>query len=285
MQEEKKICSNKKSKKSKFLNRASNLIRLIQAKKYIYWWCYILIFLSNSACKHSRQLSQTVVNIPSTTVSTFAEIDSNSLFFSELSAKMKIDATLDGRKQSFNANMRWKKNHHIWISFNILGIEGMRVWIDKDSIRIIDRLNKRYIAKPYTYLNEVASIDIPFNQLENLLLGKLIMMVPETTTYYVENNQIVLNSGQNNYQYEAKLDSLHYLPSLITISNPLFGRNLKATFSDFRSIGDGFFSYKRSIIASDPLHNMILDATFEQVELQENLSYPFQVNSNYSREE
>lgn len=260
-------------------------MRLIPVKKHIYGWVMLLLVISSNACKHNGQIAQTTWNIPSNTATTLAIIDSNSLSFNELSAKIKIDATLDGRKQSFNANMRWKKNHHIWISFNILGIEGMRVWIDKDSIRIIDRLNKRYISKPYSYLNEVASIDIPFNQLENLLLGKLIWMVQESTTYYKENNQIVLKSGQNNYQYIAELDSTNYLPNYINISNPVFGRNMTATFADFQPLGNDFFAFKRNIVATDPLHKMVLDAIFEQVVLQENLSYPFQINSNYSREE
>jgi hypothetical protein len=52
-----------------------------------------------------------------------------------------------------------KKDSLIWISVNgALGIEGMRVLIDKDSVRILNKLDKEYQVRSLEYLTRSRSI-------------------------------------------------------------------------------------------------------------------------------
>ena len=61
--------------------------------------------------------------------------------FNTFSAKINVDYQgTDGKKYDVNANLRMYKDSAIWISITaILGIEGLRAYISKDSVKILNK--------------------------------------------------------------------------------------------------------------------------------------------------
>ena len=58
---------------------------------------------------------------------------------------------------------------------SIIGIEGARVLINKDSIQIIDRLNQRNILKPISYIQKKAYINLTYKDIEKVFLAQPIL--------------------------------------------------------------------------------------------------------------
>ncbi len=60
--------------------------------------------------------------------------------FTTFSAKINVDYQgTDGKKYDVNANLRMYKDSAIWISITaIFGIEGLRAYITKDSVKILN---------------------------------------------------------------------------------------------------------------------------------------------------
>ena len=72
-----------------------------------------------------------------------------------------------------------KKDSIIWISVNgALGIEGMRVLIDKDSVRILNKLDKEYQVRSLEYLQEVAAFPLDLRTVQELIIGILFFLIP-----------------------------------------------------------------------------------------------------------
>jgi hypothetical protein len=69
-----------------------------------------------------------------------AKVDQNKIDFNTFSAKIKVDYTNSkGKQPNFIANIRMLKDSIIWVSLsNDIGIEGIRVLISKDSIKILE---------------------------------------------------------------------------------------------------------------------------------------------------
>ncbi len=74
------------------------------------------------------------------------KIDSNRIQYTTFNGKVNVDyKSDDGKKYNVNATIRMYKDSAIWISANaILGIEAMRVLVTKDSVKLLDKLNKTY---------------------------------------------------------------------------------------------------------------------------------------------
>ncbi len=77
---------------------------------------------------------------------TYRQLMANTIDFETFSAKINTDYEGgDGKKYDVNVFVRMKKDSIIWVSVNgALGIEGMRVLIDKDSVRTLNKLDKEY---------------------------------------------------------------------------------------------------------------------------------------------
>ncbi|MCB0511180.1 MAG: DUF4292 domain-containing protein, partial [Bacteroidetes bacterium] len=104
------------------------------------------------------------------------QIAANELKFTTFYSKVKTKATIDDKTQSFTTQLRWHKYNKIWMSMSIIGIEGARVLINKDSIKIIDRLNSRNILKPISYIQSKAYVNLTYNDIEKLFLAQPILI-------------------------------------------------------------------------------------------------------------
>ena len=152
----------------------------------------VLFTVFLSGCKHRKEIAKTpqkqdtlatvkppmqptpAKNIDPNVAKTLQLLQKNQLVFKELSARLKTKVKSPDLNQSFPTNIRWKKGEKLWLSMSIIGIEGVRVLITKDSIKVMDRLNDRYIMKPINYIKQKALIDLSFTDIENLLLGQLL---------------------------------------------------------------------------------------------------------------
>ena len=179
--------------------------------------------------------------------------------------------------------LNWKKNEQIWLSFSILGFEGVRISITPDSIKIIDRLNKQFYIEPFSYLNEKAGMDITFGELENILLGKTIKMDNKSAIYSVlENGNHQIKYDGATFSNQTNLDSIMQLPVDMTILDNS-GRILFVAFSNYVKKEGKFFSMNRLIKANDLMNKIEIDANYEQIEVKDFLEFPFQINQNYTR--
>ncbi len=92
-----------------------------------------------------------------------------------ISVFLKADCELTSNNNStnFNANIIIIHDSTIWISATaIAGIEAFRILCTLDSIKIIDRLNKKYYTFTYQEINNKMGICINFNLLEALITAK-----------------------------------------------------------------------------------------------------------------
>ncbi len=90
----------------------------------------------------------------------YDNIISNYLDYKTLSIKFssKIEENI-----SFNGNLRIKSDSIIWISLSsIFGIEVARIMLTPDSLKFIDRLQKKYYTGDYKYLNKIFLSDEAF---------------------------------------------------------------------------------------------------------------------------
>lgn len=99
----------------------------------------------------------------------------NEFNFETFSAKAVISLTQDGKKNTFKSNIRIQKDSAIWISITpVFGIELARVLITRDTVKVINRLEKKYFIGDYEYLNQRFNVDLEYEVLQAILLGNSI---------------------------------------------------------------------------------------------------------------
>ena len=214
-----------------------------------------------------------------------AKLDSNKVPFNTFSAKVDVDYRGgDDKHYDVNANIRMYKDSLIWASVNaVLGIEAMRVLITKDSVFLLDKLNKTYTARSVDYLQEVTSLPLNLSTLQNLLIGNPVFI--DSVVSYSNDNSIIslLSIGQafknlvtinanNNLLLHSKLDDIDITRS----------RTADLSYDDYETRKGTLFSTKRRITVAEK-NKLDISLNFKQVEFNQEISFPFSIPRNYKR--
>jgi hypothetical protein len=92
--------------------------------------------------------------------------------FDKLKIKSKISIKSSKIDQNIPVTIHVKKDSIIWISV-ALGLEAARATIDKDSIALLDRLNRNYYQLSFKELSEKLQFDVSYAMIQSLLIGNL----------------------------------------------------------------------------------------------------------------
>src|SRR5215217_5947410 len=131
--------------------------------------------------------------------STLRKIDSNRVSYTTFNGKVNIDYKGgDGKNYDVNANVRMFKDSAIWISANaILGIEAMRVLITKDSVKLLNKLDKLYTARSVDYLQDVTSLPLDLPTLQDLIVGNAVFVDSNVSSFSSKGSTLsLLTIGQ-----------------------------------------------------------------------------------------
>lgn len=98
-----------------------------------------------------------------------------------LSGKGNLQVDMGGMDLSLNAGFRMKRDSILWLNVSPgLGISGVRALITRDSVKVVNFIEKYYSAYSIEYLQNMLGAKISLNQLQNLMMGLPLF---DTATY------------------------------------------------------------------------------------------------------
>jgi hypothetical protein len=257
-------------------------------------WLSILTF---SACRQTKQITSTapapktsaqqkpiLTPVDSNVLKLFTQLKSNELSFKELSAKLKTKVSSPTLNQSFTTNIRWKKGEKIWMSMSIIGIEGARVLITRDSIKIMDKLNSRYILKPISYLREKALVDLSFTDIEHLLLGQLVFTDTAYAKYAANPTNTTISTDGLRFLTSLVFDKSSSQLNSVFVTDKRYAQTIEATYTNYQQQSGKPFSMDRTLTMRSGPETFDMNLKFQSIELKQNLDYPFSLNPNYTIE-
>jgi len=209
------------------------------------------------------------------------EISNNRISYQTFSSKSKIDVNGPGLSQSVNAQIDMVKDTMIGVSLRLFGVEGARILITPDSVKLLDRLNQTYLAKGYSYIKEQFALDISFTDLQNLIAGNPVFYDSTALSPGVADDKYVLFSQSAVYKNTVWL-SPDFSLNRMFIEDLQQDRNVTLTYSQFDKIEGKPFAFIRSILI-DAQGDFAANIEFSKVTLNEPVDFTFTVNPKYTR--
>lgn len=267
------------------------------------FFCLLLLIALLASCRSTKKIqtaitkkdSVSTVNVATRTTkndtiqlinAALRKVDSNRIGFRTFSAKVNVDYTAsDGKKYDVNANIRMYKDSAIWIAVNaLLGIDAMRLIVTKDSVKLLDKLNKTYTARSVDYLREVTSLPLNLYNLQDLIIGNPVFLDPNVVSYSTNNNQIALLSLGELFKNLITLNQADktLIHSKLDDVDPARNRTADLTYSDYESKKGVPFSTKRRIVVAEK-NRLDIKLEFKQYEFNQEVNFPFSVPKNYDR--
>ena len=134
----------------------------------------ILLLIVLSGCKLQQKAKKKDLKVNKTEY-LIQQLDRNKFQFEHLSLKASVQLYQKGKKTPFKANIRIRKDSLIWVSITpALGIEVARIMITRDSVKVLNRIDRNYFIGDYDYINKRFNIDLEFSTIQSILIGNAI---------------------------------------------------------------------------------------------------------------
>ena len=261
---------------------------------------FIILMVSLVACRSTRPIQSAIAKkdtLAASTVNTAKEdsirfiqntwdqLNANRIDFQTFLAKVNIDYSgSDGKKYDVNANIRMLKDSAIWISANaMLGIEAMRVLVTKDSVKLLDKLNKTYTARSVDYLQEVTSLPLNLNILQNLIIGNPIFLDSNIVSYSQSAGTIALLGVNQWFKNLVTVSENEKALQRSKLDDVDVTRNRTAdlTYMAYDNKKGPLFATRRNITISEK-KKLDIKLDFKQYDFGGDISFPFSIPKNYT---
>lgn len=252
------------------------------------WIKYFLALLCLNilfACKTSKRAAKPKGEITTNTAESNAGVTYtlNNLDFHTFSGKSKTQLEFGDTKQDVTLTIRIQRDQAIWISVTaLLGIEAARILITPDSVKILNKLQGEYIAKPFSYIYTYTSEGVSFSTLQDLLLANV-------STTLLNTDQLTVASATDEVQLIGVTDNLAFQYSLNENDRPKVFRlttvgtneSLEAVYRQFVStVGYDFPQSQQLTLAAKTIKvNARLE--YSKVEFNQAIELPFSIPARY----
>ena len=136
----------------------------------------LFIALSFTGCKSTKKVGTVEAGGAKTHNEFFTLMQEQAFRYETLTARLNVDLNLPGNNMSSRVDLKMVKDSAFQLSVQpFLGIEVFRAEISVDSVKVIDRMNKRYVADNYANLKGQTPIEFNFYNLQALFTNQLFL--------------------------------------------------------------------------------------------------------------
>jgi len=192
------------------------------------------------------------------------------------------------KEREVKANIRIRKDSVIWMTFNVIGIQGGKALINHDSITIVSNVNKEYYVFEYKELSKRFNFEINYNVIQEAMLGNLIMSREDDDDVAKDSSVYLLR------QHSGTVDVLNYINAAsmklekVEMKETNSNNSLTLNYSNFQPVGDKMFPYNGTINlfykAASGLLNTTIIFDYSKAEVgDKELKFPFNIPKRYER--
>ncbi len=246
----------------------------------------LLIFIVG--CKPKASLTEESTLEPRAFRSVMNAHAKNQPTFKTISGRLRANFEGGSINQGLNLDYRIERGKTIWMSAKALGglIRVANAMITPDRVQFYDRINKQYFDGDFQLISELVGIDLDFEKLENLLYGQML--------FDFKSKQV--NAGSvsgDNYLFTALVTSFLQQDVFIKSSDHSIAsqqftninakQNLVIAYPDYQEIEGKPFPKEIQLLARQENQEIKVNLVYRNIQLNENLSFPFSIPNGYSK--
>ena len=253
-----------------------------------------ILLIGLAGCRSSKSIvDQSMLDYSSLTLSErLQEVAAANCPWTQLNLPLKVSLKSPD-KLSLSGRIYMRRNHDIYVTLRVLGIEVANMYVNKDSIYVADKAHKYYLAEPIDKIFAGASLSI--GDIQDVLLGRAFINNRGTLTADML-NQVAVADGENNswdISPQSKINgSISYSFRLSDSDNSMQSftvdtgsKQYSCSYSDPTTIDGSRFMQRMSI--STKVGKTEIDATlamdFDKVKWEVPESARWRTPKNYRR--
>ena len=252
--------------------------------------CFALIF---SGCRSSKGVGGEDSKQFKEQKEILAAVQEQSVDFRTMSARLRADVIMPDKEVSSRVDLKMIKDSLIQLSVQpFLGIEVFRLELTTDSIRLIDRMGKRYLAENYSAMKKQWTVDFDFYNLQALFINSIF--VPGEKTFDPKQyNRFLMKKNTQTVEFVAEdRADIRYCFNVDKENKLLSSRISDASdkfvltwdYSDFQVQGNKLFPMNGNVgVVVDGRNVGGLSLSYSRIQIDKDLKINTSVPSKYER--
>ncbi|MDO9000533.1 DUF4292 domain-containing protein [Sediminibacterium sp.] len=238
----------------------------------------LFVFLFAPSCKHREKTIKAQEKVINDTLvgrcklvfksakTLSKNVKENEFDFDWLTAKANVESLVDGKEESFDIRVNIRKDSAMLVTIQyLLGIQVAKILITKDSVKMVNYIQKNYFRGDFIYINEMLNADLDFNVLQAVLFGN--------SAEFYEDDDLKLKpvTDRENCHYLLSTERKRRLKKLQSGDN-----DLKKALQILTLNPDNYKIIKNEF--SDPSTNRSFIASYKNFTLKDSVYAPYHVD-------
>ncbi len=169
------------------------------------------------------------------------------IHFEYLDGKARMEVTTEKRKSEFKAHIRMRKDSVIWMNFTVVGLQGGKALINRDSMTIVNNAEKQYYVFYYTELSKRFNFKIDFDVVQAAFLGNLIMPLSDGDQVSESTGMYLVQQQQGTVIVRNLISMVTHKVENIEMKEDNTDNTMTLQYSNFQPLGDKLLPYNGSI--------------------------------------
>ncbi len=215
-------------------------------------------------------------------------VDVEEIDFGYMHGKARMVYKDEKKEREVKAHIRVRKDSVIWMNFTVVGMQGGKALINKDSITIVSTVAREYYVFDYEEISKKFHFNVNYRVLEAAILGNLIQKKNGDDVITQDGAFDVLTQAQGEVRIKNSINRITKKIEKVELVEPASGNSLNVQYTNFQPLGDRTFPYNGVINIMYNTINGVLSNTinveFNKAEVgDKELKFPFNIPRKYDR--
>lgn len=222
-------------------------------------------------------------------VVTTIPVDLEEIDFGYMHGKGRLVYKDDKKDQEVKAHIRIRKDSVIWMNFTVVGVQGGKALINKDSITVVSSVRKEYFVFDYKELSKRFNFEVNYALIEAAMLGNLMQMRKPDDAVTATDQLNIITQSIGGVTIKNAVNKATKKIEKVELNEATSGNALQIDYSNFQPLGEKSFAYNNLIrvvyktITGGTINTSIL-VEFNKAEVgDKELKFPFKIPPKYDR--
>ncbi len=209
--------------------------------------------------------------------------------FEYLSIKSKIEFKETHKTTKATANLRLKRDSIIWFNLSgALGVQGVRGIITKDSVKMLNRVEKSFYVYDFNELSKEFQFPIDFNLIQAMIVGDMPKPLKDTNSVKKNGERYIIKQNIENIRIANFVNEQTMKLEEVSVTEKETDNSLKLLYKDFKNVNNqGLpFSIFISLIHHNEFGELENQLTINHIKAEtseKSLKFPFSIPKKYEK--
>lgn len=202
-----------------------------------------------------------------------------------MNSQAKVYVEGNGQSIGATANIIWIRDSIMWLNIKKFGLEAARALVTRDSVFVLNRLDKTYSARGQESLQRQYSLPAGFDLVQSLLVASAWFFPDISLESDIKDGLHRLSGSNGRFASDYRLEEEAFWLRHEIFLQPRDSRTLSVQFENYKKTElAGWFPYLRTVEAYSPETGQIrLSIELSNVEFNTPKSFRFEIPKHYTR--